>query len=768
MRNAPLLKLDERQSESADRSPHVVGDVPALRVALLMGLLFVPILGVGARLVRLQGQLTGEFAAAWQTTTFSKEPIPCRDGRILSADGQVLAHDRLRYDILVHYRWLEDPPDERWLTQQALSRLHRRDRRRTAMVENARQAVLRDRMRMWELLAATLNRPQSELRAARAESQQRVERIVESVTRRRDERLTESASEIGVEAGLVLDESSPLSAAWWNQLQGAVVGQLTTPPQRGRLDPVIVAEELEHHVVAIDVPLEPVSVIETSPSLFPGVMVRMSRERVYPQADAAGHLIGVRTLLRPDETARDDGLAHGTGDAPDGTGDRVGRNGVERSFDGRLRGRPGIRRIVRDRSGIVLAQETVQEPVPGEDVVLTIDLGLQRTAERLLDDAITPTTPTVDPGTSAEAPAPQGGCLVVLDVRTGDVLAAAAAPRHDVQLLIRPEPDEWQAAVSDPRRPFFPRVTQMTMPPGSVFKILTAVALLESGRIDPDEPFFCQGYLDRPDRNRCYVFRHYGVGHGDVTLSDAICQSCNVYFFNAAKTLGPAAIADWAGRFGLGEATGAEIPGERGGHLPRADGTGRIVGEPWYAGSTLQLAIGQASLTVTPLQVARMVAAVANGGYLVTPRFVSPRGSGPATVPEDSSRSGLRLVGFENVALMPPIQRIPGLSSETLQRVREAMTQVVQSPHGTGRRAAVEGITIAGKTGTAEVGGGKPDHAWFVGFVPAEAPRYAFAIVLEHGGSGGSTSAPMAKAFIEAMADAGLLRRQLPVEPASE
>ena len=139
MRNAPHLKLDAAAVDDTDRAQRAIGDVPVMRLALLMVVLTVPVGAVGVRLVRLQGQLTGEFTAAWRTTTLTEEPIPCRNGRILSADGQVLAHDRLRYDIQVHYRWLEEPPDERWLTRQALSRLSRRDRRRTALVAEAKQ-----------------------------------------------------------------------------------------------------------------------------------------------------------------------------------------------------------------------------------------------------------------------------------------------------------------------------------------------------------------------------------------------------------------------------------------------------------------------------------------------------------------------------------------------------------------------------------------------------------------------------------------------------
>ncbi|MCA9023869.1 MAG: hypothetical protein KDA86_01525 [Planctomycetaceae bacterium] len=756
MRNSPHIRFQHNSAPDDLLLNGENGSAPSLRIAIVMVLIMAPVGAVAARLVRLQGQLSKEFVDDWEVTSFTEAPIPCRDGRILSVDGQVLAHDRLRYDLLVHYRWLEDPPDERWLTQQALSKLSRRARRDQQQVQAAKTRVLRQRDLMWASLASTLNMQQSQLISVRKDIQQRVEQIVESVTRRRDERMADSAPPPPPTLEFDSSETTPLDARWWSQLWEMAVGQLTTPPRRGRLDPVIVSEELDHHVVAIDIDLAAVTTIETASSRFPGVVISPTSERVYPQSQIAGHVVGVRTEVRPDEVSSDTNQTGSQGSTILQVGDRIGRDGIERSYDVVLRGKRGTRRIVRDRGGEIVSQSTTVDPVPGEDVTLTLDLGLQRTAEQLLDNIIAPPA-SEDVNTTAR---PEGGCLVVLDVRTGDILTAAAAPRHDLHLLTRPDPDEWQAAISDPRRPFFPRVTQMTVPPGSVFKLLTAVALLESGQIDPDEPVFCQGYLDRPDRNRCYIYRHYGVGHGDVTLSDAICQSCNVYFFQAARSLGPAVISDWATRFGLGVPTGIEVPGEKGGHLPRAGRDGKIVGEQWYSGSTLQFGIGQASLTVTPLQVARMVAAIANGGYLVTPSIVSTDQATRIT-PPGSSTQQIQLVSHHVDEISDRLpERIHGVSTETLDRVREGMELVVTSKKGTGRKAAIEGIPIAGKTGTAEVGGGKGDHAWFVGFVPADAPRYAFAVVLEHGGSGGRDAAPLAKAYIEAMADAGLLYRR--------
>jgi penicillin-binding protein 2 len=268
--------------------------------------------------------------------------------------------------------------------------------------------------------------------------------------------------------------------------------------------------------------------------------------------------------------------------------------------------------------------------------------------------------------------------------------------------------------------------------------------------IDPDATFHCQGYLDEPDRNRCLIYRHYGAGHGDVTLDDALCRSCNVYFFDAARRMGPQAIHDWAARFGLGRPTGVDIPGERAGTLPVPNSPGT----PWYPGTTLQFAIGQASLAVTPLQVAQMMAAIANDGYLVTPTFVRP----PAG-PDDRTGRDIQLTSFTTPEPRSTRRAIPGLSPGTLQRVRAGLRLVVEDDHGTGKRVRHSEVSIAGKTGTAETGGGRPDHAWFAGYVPADEPRVAFVVVLEHGGSGGHVAGPVAHDFIQALLDFGVVRR---------
>jgi penicillin-binding protein 2 len=277
--------------------------------------------------------------------------------------------------------------------------------------------------------------------------------------------------------------------------------------------------------------------------------------------------------------------------------------------------------------------------------------------------------------------------------------------------------------------------------------------VLESGKINPDEPLDCQGYFGKnPKRYRCYSFSHYGHGHGDTDLGMAICRSCNVYFFTAASQLGPHPFVAWAQRFGFGQPTGIDLPGERGGHLPIPSGkAGEKVlrdtdGKAWYPGDTLGLAIGQARLTATPLQISRLMAAIANDGYLVRPRVVQ--------------RSNPRIDEGSQTSTRPQLRSsaIPQLTEGTLGFVREGLVKVVAHPRGTGyKRVRMKEIAIAGKTGTAEVGPGRGDHAWFAGYVPADRPRFAFAVVMEHAGSGGREAGPVAKELVQAMLAEGLL-----------
>jgi len=325
--------------------------------------------------------------------------------------------------------------------------------------------------------------------------------------------------------------------------------------------------------------------------------------------------------------------------------------------------------------------------------------------------------------------------VVVMELRSGRLLASASAPRFDPNRL--GESAELVRLAADASGPLFDRPTKMAIPPGSVFKPLTAVALLESGTVEPTQTYFCQGFFERPDRERCLIYRRYGEGHDTIDLADALARSCNSYFFHFATDSGPAPLMDWAARFGFGQRTGIDLPDEARGSVPTQ--LASSADHPWTPADTRALAIGQSGLTVTPLQIMRMMGALATDGQLLTPRIT--RGLGLAAEGDTGPPDDL-----------PPAaapQQIEGLHHATLEAVRLGLEHAVTDPHGTAHRtASLAGLTIAGKTGTAETGGGQADHAWFAGYAPAEQPRVAFVVVLEHGGGGSDAAAPIARKLL--------------------
>ncbi len=406
----------------------------------------------------------------------------------------------------------------------------------------------------------------------------------------------------------------------------------------------------------------------------------------------------------------------------------VGLLGVEGQFEARLSGTNGTELRIASRGGELLESRVQRVPITGRDLVLTLDVELQRFAEQLLDRFAR--YQDLQP---AGAPAAErGGAVLVMDVHSGEILTAASQPRFDPNWFATGDA-RVEAVLNDPERPLFDRATRMAIPPGSVFKSLTAMALIEHRVARPETVFTCQGYLDDPDRMRCQIFRHHGIGHGDVTMADALAQSCNVYFFHHARTLDPETLLQWAQRFGFGKQAATDIGELTAGHLPTA-------GELARPGTSEYLAIGQGTLTATPLEVLRLYAAIANGGYLLSPRFTRTAVS-PQASPSPARESRL-----------PGDLRVSGLDPATLAAVRKGLERVVEDPAGTAFDSVrLPDLAIAGKTGTAETGSSGHDHAWFVGYAPAEAPRVAFVVVLEHGGSGAETAGPIARSLVQRM-----------------
>ncbi len=668
--------------------------------------------------------------------------LPAARGRILARDGTVLACDRAVDAVAIQYRYLEEPPRPEWLQQQARKRLSADRRRDAAQVAEEVEKLRQERDDLHHRLAALcgIDFPQWQARARQVQS--RVERIAAAVRRR----------------PTAIARSAPLSDdAPWGERLSAALREIFEPARDALPETITVAEELTDHVLAVEIPAAAAAEIRQHAERYPGTRIISLTHRSYPAGSSAAHVIGYLGPPRSHRAERDEYTEairslRGV--------DLVGCTGVEEQCEAMLCGRPGVGIEVTDRARRVQQAFHEIEPLAGRDVTLTIDPHLQKAAEELLDSAVERAALQFDHRELS------GGAVLVIDVHNGEVLAAASAPRFDPAAFVSEDASQRAALLSDPAHKLFHRAIQMALPPGSVFKTVTSVALLESAGLDPAAAFYCQGYLKQPDRQRCEVFVRHGTGHGDVTLADALAESCNVYFFHHAEKLPPQTLVDWARQLGFGRRTGIDLPGEARGIVPGPDSmrenlsqkpaehskelgnrnvfetSSRLEGHDWRTADTQAMVIGQSSLTATPLQVVRMMAAVANGGLLVTPHVV-----------RQETASGDRA--------LPPPQPVPGLTYSTLAAIRAGLLQAVADKEGTAHASLyLDEISIAGKTGTASVGEDQPEHAWFAGYVPADRPRYAMVVVLERAGSAATAACPVAKRLVLRMLETGLLKAQ--------
>lgn len=453
--------------------------------------------------------------------------------------------------------------------------------------------------------------------------------------------------------------------------------------------------------------------IEVNPDYFPGLIVRAGLRRVYLHGSTVGHLTGYigpisekehealrktrRWLARFDSvigSAGVGGLWH-RGAFKEWT---LGRSGIEAQYDEILRGRAGLTLWEKRRRREPIELELL--PVEaGREVRLTVDLRIQEAA--------------------VEALGGYRGAVVVMDIRDGSILAMASTPTYDPNVFIAPRDNEMIRAYfrDRERKPLRNRAIHTAYPPGSVFKVFTALAALKEGGADPARTVTCTGIFSGRYRTfRCWIYEH-GLGHGTLDLVGGLERSCNVYFYTLGSELGTPPIATWAYRSGFGSKSGIDLLGERRGTVPR-----RGVGD--YAAA---VAIGQDKLLVTPLQVARAMAFIANGGRLVRPR-----------------------ISFRQE---PRIDRNPLLPDSILAPIRKGMIEAVEGRAGTARLTGLRTFKVAGKTGSAQIGGNRTTHAWFGGYFPHDAPRYAFAVIAEQAGHGGAVAAPIAETVIRAVAE---------------
>ncbi len=696
-------ELDWRELASDSLQP-ALGSRPKHRLRWLLVAYSVALALILTRAILLQARHGEAFRQAAHAPRVEMEPIAAERGRITDRFGEVLALDYQAKSLAVHYRYLQSPLDPRWLHRQAVARLPRAKRHDAAALNGAVDEVRAEIGELHKRLAAACGLGIENWQRRTAHIQRRVERMAVTVNQRRQQRFAEQTSTVPDEQELSFH---------------AVLAGLFAPPAALPPADIAIAEQVTYHRVVDQISPDIARRIESSPATFPGVRIVPYTRRHYPRELLASNLIGhVGTLAAAQATS--------VAGAPDNSATAVqGLMGIEKQFDGRLSGTPGSLRRLSNRRGELIETTIERRARVGSDVVLTIDAELQASAEQLLERFDRRLYSAVE-----DAEAPRGGAVLVMDVHSGEVLASASQPRFDPNWFATGDP-QVEAVLSDPRQPLFDRALRMELPPGSVFKPLVAIALLEHGIVRADTTFRCQGYLNEPDRMRCQLFRQHGIGHGELDLAGALAQSCNVYFFQHATRLGAEPLVAWARRFGFGVG---------GGHLP-------LPSELRSGDSIQTLAIGQETLTATPLQVLRLYAAIANGGELLEPRFT--RSQTIATKQDSTPQASTRAPS-----------RIAGLDAETLAAVRRGLEMVVADPTGTAfQTVRTPAISVAGKTGTAQSGGKQPDHAWFAGYVPADEPRYAFVVVLEHGGSGSTAAGAIARRLIERLSQLGYLDR---------
>lgn len=445
-----------------------------------------------------------------------------------------------------------------------------------------------------------------------------------------------------------------------------------------------------------NVGMRAVAMVEENRLDLPGVIILAEPVRLYLHSKIAAHVLGyLGEIDQADLTAR-----KAEGYRP---GDLIGKTGVERTYESVLRGVDGRQRMEVDALGRPLRVLSKVPAVPGRSIALTIDLDLQQAAYEGL-----------------VASGHRAGAVVAMDPRSGDVLALASIPSYDPNLFaVGITPQDWQALTSDPLHPLLNRAAGAAFVPGSVFKLVTATAALEEGIVSRGSIFFSPGYF----RLGRWVFRDLGAW-GRVNFITGIANSINVVFYTLGYQLGGERLARYAHLMGLGEPTRVDLPAEVTGLVPSPSTKQQLVGEPWYPGDSVNMGIGQGAVTVTPLQVARMMASIANGGELLQPRLLL------VTYDRDQRPHRAPVV----------VQRTIPYKATTLAVLREGLLAVVA--WGSGQAAALGQVTIAGKTGSAENPRGKP-HAWFAGYAPAEAPRVVVVAFVEHGLRGNLTAAPI-------------------------
>ncbi len=483
--------------------------------------------------------------------------------------------------------------------------------------------------------------------------------------------------------------------------RGELVAKWEKGKGKAKYFPVILAQGLSR---------DQLEYFEENALRLTGIEIEVKPVREYPEGVFASHLFGYIGEISEKELTLSDFADYNLGDY-------MGKSGIERSFEKYLHGEDGGREIEVDARGRYLRTVSEVLPTPGHSVMLTIDRDLQKATEKAMGD--------------------KAAAAVVMDVNTGEILAFASSPAFDPSLFSgRMPPEQWEAYLEDKRHPLENKALKGQYPPGSTFKIVTALAGLAEGLINEHTVVHCSGeYKLGTNTFRCWNRK----GHGGVNLKGAMRESCDVYFYQLGERLGVDKIASYARLFGLGDVTGCGLENEKSGFVPTSEWKQKKYGKVWYKGETLPVAIGQGALLTTPVQLAAMTAGVASEGKVYRPHLVK----------KIIDRDGKTIKEFS-----PEILKNVPLKPEHFRMVKEGLLAVVNEPRGTGAAARLYEVKVAGKTGTSQVVKLKDtrgpvayqhrDHALFVAFAPYDKPEIAVSVVVEHGEHGGGAAAPVA------------------------
>lgn len=481
--------------------------------------------------------------------------------------------------------------------------------------------------------------------------------------------------------------------------------------------------------------------LESQKFRFPGLDIGVDMRRSYIYGDIAPHLLGYLSEINPKEleefnkTREDDKYRQG---------DQVGKSGIERAYEARLKGKDGYKSVRVDSAGRETAELGRVDPEPGLNLNLTFDLDLELFARDLFKGKV--------------------GVILAMNPRNGEILAAVNAPAYDPEVFSGGISHEnWSRLRDDPDHPLENRAIRGLYPPGSTYKIIPAAAALEEGIISERSTVYCGGSYRFGNRTfRCWKKE----GHGYVNVHEAIKHSCDVFFYTMGERLGVDKLAEFASHLGMGKPTGIDVEGEKGGIVPSTGWKKKRYNQDWYPGETISVAIGQGYNLMTPLQLLAMYGGVAVGGKVYRPHLL---------------KSITDTDGNVVTEIEPQVIDKIDLKPRTVNVLKEGLAAVVNEPGGTAylSKLPFTDIKMAGKTGTAQVvdykagatSGAKEDHAWFVGFAPVEDPEIVVVALVEHGGHGSSAAAPLAKEVItkyfELKADRAGLHYRKVGEPAA-